>query len=103
MAMSMKLILKTITIIFIELINLLTKFNYNYKLSTANKERYNMKQCDLDLIKFIKKYNNNWQWYSNDRMTKKVVDRLVNRKICIKRSQLLDNGYMYRQVKLINH
>jgi hypothetical protein len=31
-----------------------------------------MKQCDLDLIKFIKKYNNNWQWYSNDRMTKKV-------------------------------
>jgi len=62
-----------------------------------------MKQCDLDLINFIKKYDNNWQWYSNDRMTKKVVDRLVNRNICIKKSQLLDNGYMYRQVKLIKN
>ena len=62
-----------------------------------------MKQCDLDLIKFIKKYDNNWQWCSNDRMTKKVVDRLVNRNICIKKSQLLDNGYMYRQVKLIKN
>ena len=62
-----------------------------------------MKQCDIDLINFIKKYNNNWQWYSNDRMTKKVVDRLVNRNICIKKTQLLDNGYMYRQVKLINN
>ena len=45
-----------------------------------------MKQCDIDLINFIKKYDNNWQWYSNDRMTKKVVDRLVNRNICIKKS-----------------
>jgi hypothetical protein len=62
-----------------------------------------MKQCDIDLINFIKKYDNNWQWYSNDRMTKKVVDRLVNRNICIKKSQLLDNGYMYRQVKLIKN
>jgi hypothetical protein len=62
-----------------------------------------MKQCDLDLINFIKKYNNNWQWYSNDRMTKKLVDRLVNRNICIKKSQLLDNGYIYRQVKLIKN
>ena len=62
-----------------------------------------MKQCDIDLINFIKKYNNNWQWYSNDRMTKKVVDRLVNRNICIKKTQLLDNGYMYRQVKLIKN
>ena len=62
-----------------------------------------MKQCDLDLINFIKKYDNNWQWYSNDRMTKKIVDRLVNRNICIKTNQLLDNGYMYRQVKLINN
>jgi len=59
-----------------------------------------MKQCDLDLIKFIKKYNNNWQWYSNDRLTKKVVNRLINRNICIARSQLLDNGYIYREVKL---
>jgi hypothetical protein len=99
----MKLILKTITIIFIELINLLTRFNYNYKLSTVNKERLIMKQCDLDLIKFIKKYNNNWQWYSNDRMTKKVVDRLVNRNICIKRSQLLNTGVYHREVKLINN
>jgi len=62
-----------------------------------------MKQCDLDLINFIKKYDNNWQWYSNDRMTKKLVDRLVNRNICIKKSQLLDNGYIYRQVKLIKN
>ena len=62
-----------------------------------------MKQCDLDLINFIKKYDNNWQWYSNDRMTKKIVDRLVNRNICIKKSQLLDNGYIYRQVKLIKN
>ena len=62
-----------------------------------------MKQCDIDLINFIKKYNNNWQWCSNDRMTQKVVDRLVNRNICIKKTQLLDNGYMYRQVKLIKN
>jgi len=62
-----------------------------------------MKQCDIDLINFIKKYDNKWQWYSNDRMTKKIVDRLVNRNICIKTSQLLDNGYMYRQVKLIKN
>ena len=61
-----------------------------------------MKQCDLKLINFLKKYKG-FQWYSNDRMTKKVVDRLVNRNICIKRSQLLDNGYMYREVKLINN
>ena len=59
-----------------------------------------MKQCYLDLIKFIKKYNNNWQWYSNDRLTKKVINRLVNRNICMSRSQLLDNGYIYREVKL---
>ena len=51
----------------------------------------------------FKKYNNNWQWYSNDRMTKKVVDRLVNRNICIKRSQLLNTGVYHREVKLINN
>jgi hypothetical protein len=43
----------------------------NEVINYHNKERLIMKQCDLDLIKFIKKYNNNWQWYSNDRMTKK--------------------------------
>jgi hypothetical protein len=59
MVVSMKLILKTITIIFIELINLLTRFNYNYKLSTVNKERLIMKAKDYKSITEIlkKKYN----------------------------------------------
>lgn len=59
-----------------------------------------MKKCDRDLIIFLKKNNNQWQWYSNDRATKKVVSRLVNRNICQSRSQLLDNGYTFREVKL---
>jgi hypothetical protein len=61
-----------------------------------------MKQCDIELINFLKKYKG-FQWYSNDRMTKKVVDRLVNRNICIKRSQLLNTGVYHREVKLINN
>ena len=59
-----------------------------------------MKKCDRDLIIFLKKNNNQWQWYSNDRATKKVISRLVNRNICQSRSELLDNGYIYREVKL---
>ena len=42
-----------------------------------------MKQCDKDLISFLKKYNNTtWHWVSNDRATKKVVNRLCNRNLC---------------------
>jgi len=60
-----------------------------------------MKQCDSDLISFLKKYNKiTWHWFSNDRATKKIVNRLCNRNICEQNSQLLDNGYLYRSVKL---
>jgi hypothetical protein len=38
--------------------------------------------------------------YSNDRQTKKLVDKLVSRNFCLKQQQLLDNGYIFRQVKL---
>jgi hypothetical protein len=60
-----------------------------------------MKQCDIDLINFMKKHNNQWQWYGNDYGTKKMVRRLVRRNICISKSELLNNGYTYRQVKLV--
>jgi hypothetical protein len=35
-----------------------------------------------------------------DRQTKKLVDKLVARNFCVKQKQLLDNGYIFRQVKL---
>jgi len=49
----------------------------------------------------MKKHNNQWQWYGNDYGTKKMVRRLVRRNICISKSELLNNGYTYRQVKLV--
>ena len=52
------------------------------------------------LIKFLKKYNN-WQWYGNDKATRNIVNKLVLKGICEKQKQVLDNGYIYRQVKLI--
>ena len=52
------------------------------------------------LLTFLKN-NKGWQWYSNDRQTKKLVNKLVNRNFCLKKEQLLDNGYIFRQVKLM--
>jgi hypothetical protein len=52
------------------------------------------------LLTFLKN-NKGWQWYGNDRQTKKLVNKLVNRNFCLKRQQLLDNGYIFRQVKLM--
>ena len=59
-----------------------------------------MNENHKDLIAFLKKYGG-WQWYGNDRLTRKSVNKLVDRKFCIKRKQKLDNGYIYRQVKLV--
>mgnify|MGYP004463276353 CR=1 FL=1 len=53
-----------------------------------------------DLINFLKKYGG-WQWYGNDKATRNIVNKLVLRGKCKKRKQILDNGYIYRQVKLI--
>jgi hypothetical protein len=38
----------------------------------------------------------------NDRQTRKLVDKLVARNLVIKNETRLDNGYVYRQVKLIS-
>ena len=57
-----------------------------------------MKQSDKNLLNFLK-VNKGWQWYSNDRLTKRLVHRLVNRNFCIKKEQKLDNGYIFREVK----
>ena len=54
-----------------------------------------------DLIKFLKKYGG-WQWYGNDKTTRKTVNKLVLKGVCKKRKQTLDNGYIYREVTLIN-
>ena len=51
------------------------------------------------LLKFLKTYKN-WQWYGNDRATKKIVNKLVARNFCIKKKTILTNGYIYREVKL---
>jgi hypothetical protein len=59
-----------------------------------------MKKTDKKLIEFLNN-NKGYQWYSNDRSTKKIVNRLVNRNFCIKKQITLDNGYIYRSVKLI--
>ena len=59
-----------------------------------------MKKTDKKLIEFLTN-NKGYQWYSNDRSTKKIVNRLVNRNFCIKKQITLDNGYIYRSVKLI--
>tara|TARA_R110002020_G_C16062402_1_gene755558 strand:+ start:654 stop:836 length:183 start_codon:yes stop_codon:yes gene_type:complete len=59
-----------------------------------------MKKEHKKLIVFLKKYNG-WQWYGNDRLTRKSVNKLVDRKFCIKRKQKLDNGYIFREVKLV--
>ena len=58
-----------------------------------------MKKEHKRLISFLKRYNN-WQWYGSDRATIKLVQKLVNRNFCIKKQQKLNNGYIYRQVKL---
>ena len=50
------------------------------------------------LLKFLDKFKG-FQWYGNDRATKKVVNKLVDRNFCIKRKTILDNGYIFRQVK----
>ena len=60
-----------------------------------------MKKSHLKLINFLKEYKG-FQWYSNDRQTRKLVNKLVARNIVIKNKTRLDNGYIYREVKLIN-
>ena len=59
-----------------------------------------MNEDHKKLIAFLKKYGG-WQWYGNDRSTRKVIDKLVDRKFCIKRKHKLDNGYIFREVKLV--
>ena len=59
-----------------------------------------MKKEHKNLLTFLEK-NKGWQWYGNDRGTKKLVSKLVARNFCMKKSTILDNGYMYREVKLI--
>jgi len=71
-------------------------------MTTKTTKDKTMKQCDIDLINFLK-VNKGWQWYGNDRATKKVVNRLVRRNICVCKKQVLDNLYTHRQVKLINN
>ena len=58
-----------------------------------------MKKDHKKLLTFLVN-NEGWQLYSNDRQTKKLVDKLVARNFCVKQKQLLDNGYIFRQVKL---
>ena len=57
-----------------------------------------MNEVHKKLLKFLDKFNG-FQWYGNDRTTKKVVNKLVNRNFCIKRKTILDNGYILREVK----
>ncbi len=58
-----------------------------------------MKKEYKKLLTFLAN-NKGWQWYGNDRQTKKIVNKLVARNFCIKQQQLLDNGYIFRQVTL---
>ena len=58
-----------------------------------------MKKSYIKLLKFLRKYKG-FQWYGNDRATRKIVNKLVARNFCIKKKTILDNGYIYRQVKL---
>jgi len=58
-----------------------------------------MKKDYKKLLTFLAN-NKGWQWYGNDRQTKKIVNKLVARNFCIKQQQLLDNGYIFRQVTL---
>ena len=55
-----------------------------------------------DLIKFLKE-NKNWQWYGNDKPTRNIVNKLVLKGVCKKQKQVLDNGYIYREVQLVNN
>ena len=59
-----------------------------------------MKKSHLKLINFLKKYNG-FHWYANDRQTRKLVNKLVARNLIIKRKQILDNGYIFREMKKI--
>lgn len=61
-----------------------------------------MKQSHLRLINFLKEYKG-FQWYSNDRLTRKFIDKLVSRNLVVKKETKLDNGYIYREVKLLNN
>jgi hypothetical protein len=58
-----------------------------------------MKKEYKKLLTFLAN-NKGWQWYGNDRQTKKIVNKLVARNFCVKQQQLLDNGYIFRQVAL---
>ena len=54
------------------------------------------------LIKFLKE-KKNWQWYANDKATRNIVNKLVLNGVCKKQKQVLDNGYIYREVQLVNN
>jgi hypothetical protein len=68
-------------------------------MRSETNERKNMKKDHKRLLTFLEK-NEGWQWYSNDRQTRKLVNKLVARNFCVKQQQLLDNGYIFRQVTL---
>ena len=57
-----------------------------------------MKKSHLKLINFLKE-NKGFQWYGNDKPTRKLVNKLVARNLIIKRKQVLDNGYIFREMK----
>ena len=59
-----------------------------------------MKKEHRKLLDFLLKFKG-WQWYGNNRATKKMINKLVARNFCVKKSTTLDNGYMYREVRLI--
>ena len=59
-----------------------------------------MKKLHLKLLNFLKD-NKGFQWYGNDKQTRKLVNKLVARNLIIKRKQILDNGYIFREMKKI--
>ena len=73
----------------------------NLLITIIKQGRSRMKQCDKDLISFLKKYNlTKYHPFSNDRATRKVVNRLCNRNICKQKYEVLDNGFIWRSVAL---
>ena len=56
----------------------------------------------IKTLQQLKKVNPGWQWYGNDKATRNIVNKLVLKGICKKRKQVLDNGYIYREVILTN-
>ena len=75
------------------------------------------KKQEKELVKLLTKlYKKNWnfswqgvdngfqlilQVYKNDKPTRKLINKLVARNLIIKRKQILDNGYIFREMKKI--